>query len=109
MRRLVVLLAVALSGCSTTVRLRGRYAAALSADDIHQIQRIVQEHPHFGQTVIICDARRKDRVLVKATEYSSSGYSGGTVGVIRENGRWKQDPGVLPTGEAMQERVISVY
>ena len=96
-----------LTACTTTVQVRGRYAAALSPDDIKQIRRLVQNGPHLGQTLITLDAIHRGRVHVRTQEYKNSGWSGINMYVIRRDRHWKRDDRYPSFAEA--ERRIIVY
>ena len=89
------------------MQVRGRYATALSATDIQQIQRLAQDSPHLGHTLFTLTALQSDRVHVQTREYKQHGWSGINVYVIRQHGRWQRDEQSPILGEA--ERTVTVY
>ena len=91
MRAPLLITSLLLCGCTSVTSVRGRYATALSAGDIHQIRRLAQKSPHFGHTVFTFDAVQSDEVHVRTREYLESGSDGEDFYVCRRDGRWLVD------------------
>jgi hypothetical protein len=106
MRPLLLILALMLTACTTSVQVRGRYAAALTAQDIRQIRRLAQNSPHFGHTLITLDAVQRNRVRTQTRKYEASGWDGTTVYLVRHHGQWQVDEHSSATAEV--ERNFSV-
>jgi hypothetical protein len=104
MRAQLVLAAVLLTGCTMDLQVRGPYAAALSATDIHEIRRLAQPVPYFGPTRMTLDAIERDRVVVEIRTYDQSGLTTRTREIIRRNVRWQRKP--LTEAERELERVV---
>ena len=107
MRAQLAIVALLLSICTTTVQVRGRYAATISAVDIQQIRRLAQDSPYFGHTLIMMDAVQRDRVHVRTREYAEHGWRGSNLYVIRRSRDWHVDEHSPTLGEA--QTTISVY
>ncbi len=109
MRPQLVFAALLLTACTTSVRVRGRYATALSGQDVQEIRRLAHRSPHFGHTLITLDAVRRDRIRVQTKEYDGdrTGWSGTTMYVIRHQAGWQIDEKSPLSAEA--ERTITVY
>src|SRR5882724_4494808 len=91
MKPQLLCVALFLTACTTTVQVRGPYAAALGSSDIRQIRRIAQELPHVGHTLFIVDAVQRDRVRVRMREFQGSGWAGSDMYIVQRGGRWQFD------------------
>jgi hypothetical protein len=107
MRAQLFISALLLTSCTTSVEVRGRYAAALSGADIAQIRRVTQDSRHPGDTRITVDAVQRDRVYVKSCTQRGAGTDITTLYVIRRDGRWQIDQHSPITAEG--ERTVTVY
>ena len=84
-------MALMFTACTTSVQVKGKYAATLSRADLQQIKQLAHSSPRIGRTVVTYEALRLDRGRVESRTYSGSGWNGASMYVVRHHGGWQID------------------
>ena len=107
MRAHLVIVAALLSGCATSVQVRGPYASALSADDVAEIRRLRYDSPRLGRRTVTLMALAPDRVRIATRNYERDSWIGTTMYVVRRGSRWQIVENASGVGEA--EMRLRIY
>src|SRR4051812_38930660 len=107
MRAQLVISALLLTACATSVQVRGRYAAALSSADVQQIRRVAHVSPQLGHTDITLYAVQHDRVRVESRRQLGAGSDILSMYVVRRGAQWEIDHNLPLSVEG--ERTFTAY
>ena len=86
-----IFLALLITGCASAVtrlQITGPYAQTLSADDIEQIQQIVQRVEDVHYQAISIEVIRRDHVVIDTTHSFGNTSTDTTIEAARDRGRW---------------------